>query len=122
MAEERNVGLARAAEPRRDDDTDAPDATKAELQRRMEEARESITQTVTEIKDTVTQQYQQVKDTISDTLDWREQYRRRPIPFTVGAFAGGALLGYCVAGAFGGGDDEEDYDEDAASFARIESG
>ena len=118
MAEERNVGLARAAEPRRDDDTDAPDATKAELQRRMEEARESITQTVTEIKDTVTQQYQQVKDTISDTLDWREQYRRRPLPFTAGALVGGALLGYCVAGAFGS--DEEDEDED--SFDRIESG
>ncbi len=118
MAEERNVGLARAAEPRRDDDTDAPDATKAELQRRMEEARESITQTVTEIKDTVTQQYQQVKDTISDTLDWREQYRRRPFPFTAGALVGGALLGYCVAGAFS----SDDEDEDEESFERIETG
>lgn len=120
MAEERNVGLARAAEPRRDDETDATDATKAELQRRMEEARESITQTVTEIKDTVTQQYQQVKDTISDTLDWREQYRRRPLPFTAGALVGGALLGYCVAGAFQS--DDEDEDEDEGSFGRIESG
>lgn len=120
MAEERNVGLARAAEPRRDDDDDATDATKAELQRRMEEARESITQTVTEIKDTVTQQYQQVKDTISDTLDWREQYRRRPLPFTAGALVGGALLGYCVAGAFGS-DDEDDVEEED-SFGRIESG
>jgi hypothetical protein len=123
MAEERNVGLARAAEPRRDDDeADAPDATKAELQRRMEEARESITQTVTEIKDTVTQQYQQVKDTISDTLDWREQYRRRPLPFTAGALVGGALLGYCVAGAFRSGDDDDDEVETEESFGRIESG
>ncbi|HEU4597342.1 MAG TPA: hypothetical protein VFS10_19585, partial [Pyrinomonadaceae bacterium] len=113
-------GLARAAEPRRDDDTDATDATKAELQRRMEEARESITQTVTEIKDTVTQQYQQVKDTISDTLDWREQYRRRPLPFTAGALVGGVLLGYCVAGAFQSDDEDEDEAED--SFGRIESG
>jgi len=101
---------------------DANDATKAELQRRMEEARESITQTVTEIKDTVTQQYQQVKDTISDSLDWREQYRRRPLPFTVGAVGAGALLGYCVAGAFRGeGDDDDDYDTED-SFDRIESG
>jgi hypothetical protein len=121
MAEERNVGLARANESRIDDD-DATDATKAELQRRMEEARESITQTVTEIKDTVTQQYQQVKDTINDTLDWREQYKRHPLPFTVGAFGVGALLGYCVANAFSGdGDEAGDYDE-AESFDRIESG
>jgi ElaB/YqjD/DUF883 family membrane-anchored ribosome-binding protein len=111
MAEERNVGLARAT----DTSADA-DSTKAELQRRMEEARESITQTVTEIKDTVVNQYQQVKENISDTLDWREQYRRRPIPFTVGAFAAGALVGYTVMGAFKGDGGEED-----ESFDRIEA-
>jgi hypothetical protein len=115
MAEERNLGLARAPEG-----ADAPDATKAELQRRMEEARESITQTVTEIKDTVVTQYQQVKDNISDTLDWREQYRRHTVPFTVGAFAVGALVGYGVMGAFKSGDDG-DYEEDDA-FDRIDRG
>jgi hypothetical protein len=113
MAEERNVGLERAT----DTSADA-DPTKAELQRRMEEARESITQTVTEIKDTVVNQYQQVKENISDTLDWREQFRRRPVPFTVGAFAAGALVGYTVMGAFKGegGEDEDD------AFDRIEAG
>jgi hypothetical protein len=111
MAEERNVGLARAS------DTSATDAdpTKAELQRRMEEARESISQTVTEIKDTVVTQYQQVKETINDTLDWREQYKRHTLPFTVGAFAAGALLGYGVMGAFKGGGGEEDYDDERSS-------
>jgi hypothetical protein len=111
MAEERNVGLARAS------DTSATDAdpTKAELQRRMEEARESISQTVTEIKDTVVTQYQQVKETISDTLDWREQYKRHTLPFTVGAFAAGALLGYGVMGAFKGGGGDEDYDDERSS-------
>ncbi|HVF57799.1 MAG TPA: hypothetical protein VM934_16725 [Pyrinomonadaceae bacterium] len=115
MAEERNVGLARAPEPQSDDD-----ATKAELQRRMEEARENITQTVTEIKETVATQYQQVRETISDSLDWREQYRRRPLPFTIGAMGVGLILGYNVGGVFKGGDDDEDYDDDA--FDRIESG
>src|SRR5215210_8572209 len=113
MAEERNLALARADDSADDD----VDQTKAALQRRMEEARESISQTVTEIKDTVVNQYQQVKENISDTLDWREQYRRRPVPFTVGAFAAGALLGYTVMGAFtGDGDGEED-----EAFDRIDS-
>ena len=120
MAEERNVGLARATDSTAD--ADSTDSTKAELQRRMEEARESITQTVTEIKDTVVTQYQQVKDNISDTLDWREQYRRHTVPFTVGAFAVGALAGYTVMGAFKG-EGEDDYDgEDDAAFDRIEKG
>jgi hypothetical protein len=117
MAEERNVSLERATDSADDD----VDQTKAALQRRMEEARESITQTVTEIKDTVVNQYQQVKENISDTLDWREQYRRRPVPFTVGAFAAGALVGYAVMGAFKGDGGDEDYDEQG-SFDRIEAG
>ena len=108
MAEERNVGLARAQDATTTDD-DA-NATKEELQRRMEEARESITQTVSEIKDSVTTQYQNVRE----SLDWREQYRRRPVAFSVGALGVGLLAGYGVAGAFAGGrsDGDDYYDED----------
>jgi hypothetical protein len=117
MAEERNVGLARA-----NDSADGEvDQTKAALQRRMEEARESISQTVTEIKDTVVTQYQQVKENISDTLDWREQYRRHTLPFTLTAFAVGTFVGYTVMGAFKGDGGEEEYEEDGA-FDRIEQG
>jgi hypothetical protein len=105
---------------RASEDSADVDPTKAELQRRMEEARESISQTVSEIKDTVVTQYQQVRETISDTLDWREQYKRHTLPFTVGAFAAGALLGYGVMGAFKGGEDE-DYDEDE-SFDQLKGG
>jgi hypothetical protein len=109
MAEERSVELARASE-----DSSDVDPTKAELQRRMEEARESISQTVSEIKDTVVTQYQQVRETISDTLDWREQYKRHTLPFTAGAFAAGALIGYTVMGAFKGGGEDDDYDTEDA--------
>ncbi|MCA1566246.1 MAG: hypothetical protein LC803_11535 [Acidobacteria bacterium] len=98
MAEERTLGTARAPET----DTADDELTKAELQRRMDEARESITQTVTEIKDTVTTQYQNVRESISQSLDWREQYRRRPVEFTVAALGVGLLLGYGIGGAFGG--------------------
>lgn len=117
MAEERNVALARSTDSADDD----VDQTKAALQRRMEEARESISQTVTEIKDTVVTQYQQVKENISDTLDWREQYRRHTLPFTLTAFAVGTFIGYTAMGAFKGNGGDEEYDDDGA-FDRIESG
>lgn len=100
MAEETNLGTARA--PETDTTTADDDLTKAELQRRMDEARESITQTVSEIKDTVTTQYQNVRETITQSLDWREQYRRRPVAFSVGALGVGLIVGYSVGGAFGG--------------------
>ncbi|MGB9181451.1 MAG: hypothetical protein WCB68_19630 [Pyrinomonadaceae bacterium] len=105
MAEERTLATARAAEITGDDEP-----TKADLQRRMEEARESITQTVTEIKDTVVNQYNSVRDTVSETLDWREQYRKRPVAWSVSALGIGLVVGYSVAGVFKG--DGGDYDED----------
>lgn len=117
MAEERNLGLVRATDSADGD----VDQTKAALQRRMEEARESISQTVTEIKDTVVNQYQQVKENISDTLDWREQYRRHTLPFTLTAFAVGVFTGYTVMGAFKGNGDDEEYEAEG-SFDRIEQG
>jgi hypothetical protein len=76
----------------------------------MEEARESITQTVTEIKDTVANQYQAVRDTVTEALDWREQFRKRPVAFSVGALSAGFILGYTVAGTFKG--DGSAYEED----------
>ena len=119
MAEERTLGTARAPESETADD----DLTKAELQRRMEEARESITQTVTEIKDTVTTQYQNVRESISQSLDWREQYRRRPVEFTIAALGVGLLIGYSVGGAFGGGSDmpERFYESEGDDYDMDES-
>jgi hypothetical protein len=87
----------------------------------MDEARENISQTVSEIKETVVTQYQQVRESISDTLDWREQYRRRPVEFSVGALGVGLVLGYAVGGAFAGRGDEDDYDEDESYYDAGES-
>jgi ElaB/YqjD/DUF883 family membrane-anchored ribosome-binding protein len=103
MAEERTLATARAAETA----GEAEDPTKAELQRRMEEARESITQTVSEIKETVSSQYQNVRETISQSLDWREQFRRRPAAFVAGAVGVGFVVGYSVGGALSGDDEDE---------------
>jgi hypothetical protein len=90
MAEERTLGLARALEHDSEEEL-----SKEELQRRMEEARDSISHTVTEIKETVAHQYQAVKE----TLDWREQVKRRPVAWSLGALGVGFVVGYRIAGA-----------------------
>ena len=98
MAEERTLGLARAHEQT----TEEP--SKEELQRRLGEARDSISNTVTEIKETVANQVQAVKD----TLDWREQFKKRPVVWSAGALGVGFCVGYCVA-SFAKGDERYDY-------------
>ena len=102
MAEERTLGVARAR------DLTDEEPSKEELQRRMEEARDSISHTVTEIKDTVVNQYQSVKDQINETLDWREQVRKRPVLWTAGALGVGVSVGYCIASTIKGEDEEHD--------------
>jgi hypothetical protein len=96
MAEERTLGLARASET-------PEEPSKEELQRRMDVARDSITNTVTEIKETVANQVQAVKD----TLDWREQFKRRPVAWSAAALGVGFATGYCIANYAKG--DERDY-------------
>jgi hypothetical protein len=113
MAEERNLATVRATEVT----TDTEDVSKEELQRRMEEARESITQTVAEIKDTVANQYQAVRETVTDALDWREQFRKRPVAFSVGALSVGFFTGYCLAGVFKGDRDSYSYDDEVEEMS-----
>src|SRR6185295_6334043 len=87
MAEERALGLARAEE------RTSGEPSKEELQRRLGEARDSITSTVSEIKETVANQVQAVKD----TLDWREQFKKRPVAWSAAALGVGFCTGYCIA-------------------------
>jgi len=107
MAEEGTLGIARA-EKARAENASEQDLSKEDLQRRMEEKRESISQTVAEMKDAVVQQYESVKETISETLDWREQFRKRPVAWSAGAAGAGFLTGYCVIAMFKG-DDQNSY-------------
>ena len=88
MAEERTLGLARGY-----DQTTDEEPSKQELQRRLDEARDSISHTVTEIKESVANQVQAVKE----TLDWREQFKKRPVAWSAGAAGAGFLVGYCLA-------------------------
>jgi hypothetical protein len=97
MAEERTLGIARARE------ADGEDASKEALQRRMEAARDSISNTVTEIKENVAQQY----ETVKDALDWREHFKKQPVAWSLGAAGVGFFVGYGIAAALSG--DEDNY-------------
>ena len=99
MAEERTLGLARAQ------DYTAEEPSKEDLQRRMGEARDSISNTVTEIKETVANQVQAVKD----TLDWREQFKKRPVVWSAAALGAGFCTGYCIANFVKGDSDDYQY-------------
>jgi hypothetical protein len=92
MAEERTLGLARARE------VDGEDASREALQRRMELARDSISNTVTEIKENVAQQV----ETVKDALDWREHYKKAPVAWSLGAAGVGFFVGYGLAAALTG--------------------
>ena len=115
MAEERTLGLARAEE------RTSGEPSKEELQRRLGEARDSISSTVTEIKETVASQVKAVKD----TLDWREQFKRRPVAWSAAALGVGFCTGYCIASYAKGDDDGYHYAEAPArplTQARIDNG
>jgi hypothetical protein len=105
MAEEGTLGIARAH------DSSGDELSKEDLQRRMDDARESISQTVTEIKDTVVHQYESVKETISETLDWREQFKKRPVAWTAGALGAGFIAGYGLTAIVKGDDNGYRYSE-----------
>ncbi|HYV82385.1 MAG TPA: hypothetical protein VE931_02660 [Pyrinomonadaceae bacterium] len=115
MAEERTLGLARAQ------DLSAEEPSKEELQRRMGQARDSITNTVSEIKETVANQVQAVKD----TLDWREQFKKRPVVWSAAAMGVGLATGYCIANYVKGDEREyhsaiDRYGEESRNFAAQE--
>ncbi len=114
MAEERTLGLARVEE------RTSEEPSKEELQRRLGEARDSISSTVTEIKETVANQVQAVKD----TLDWREQFKRRPVAWSAAALGVGFCTGYCIASyAKGEGSDYDSaidrYGEESRHYATM---
>lgn len=62
----------------------------------MEETRESLSQTVKEIKDTVGEQVASVKETVSGVLDYREQFQKEPMVWSLGALSAGFALGYTI--------------------------
>ena len=77
-------------------ETHQGDPTKRELERQMQQTRESLAETVGEIKDTVEQEYKTVRQTVSGVLDYREQFQKEPLVWSLGALSAGFALGYTV--------------------------
>jgi hypothetical protein len=70
--------------------------TKRELERQMQQTRESLTETIGEIKETVEQEIASAKQTVSGVLDYREQFKNEPLVWSLGALSAGFALGYTL--------------------------
>lgn len=73
-----------------------PEPSKRQLQRQMERTRESLSETVSDIKETVDQEVRAVKKTVSGVLDYREQFQKEPVVWSLGALSAGFALGYTI--------------------------
>src|SRR5256714_2235058 len=70
--------------------------SKRQLQHRMEQTRESLSETVGEIKQTVDHEVRAVKKTVSGVLDYREQFQNEPLVWSLGALSAGFAVGYTI--------------------------
>ena len=70
--------------------------SKRQLQHRMEQTRESLSETVGEIRETVDHELRAVKKTVSGVLDYREQFQKEPLVWSLGALSAGFALGYTI--------------------------
>jgi hypothetical protein len=76
--------------------TSNEEATKEELQHRMERTREDLAETVEAIKETVEEQYASAKETVTGVLDFREHFKEEPLVWSLGALSAGFALGYTL--------------------------
>ena len=76
--------------------TDNREPTKRELEKEMQRARESLSETIGEIKETVGQEYASAKQTVSGVLNYREQFKEEPLVWSLGALSAGFALGYTL--------------------------
>src|SRR5438874_6893020 len=67
-----------------------------ELQRKIGRTRDSLRTTVEAIQDKAEQQYGTVKETVSDVLDYRDEFQKEPVVWSLGALSAGFALGYTV--------------------------
>jgi len=70
--------------------------SKRDLQHQIGKTRESLGDTVEEIKETAEQGYTAAKETVSGILDYREEFQKEPVVWSLGALSAGFALGYTL--------------------------
>lgn len=70
--------------------------SKEQLQRQMARTRDSLAETAGEIKETIDQQVEMVKKGVSGVLNYREEFQKDPLVWSLGALSAGFALGYTV--------------------------
>jgi hypothetical protein len=93
MAQQGTAGQTRSKERAGDEEF-----LQDEIRRRLEEARESVGEAVSEIKEAAVQGYASVKDAVAD-FDWRDEVKKRPVAWSLGALGVGLLAGYAISAA-----------------------
>ncbi len=73
--------------------------TREELEARVDEARQSITETVEQIKTTVDDRVDAVADTVTGLVSMTEQFQREPVAWSLGALSAGFAMGYSLGRA-----------------------
>ena len=76
--------------------TTSQNAHKKGLQRQIKQTRDSLRDTVEGIQDAAEQKYQTAKKAVSYVLDYREEFQKEPVVWTVGALSAGFAAGYTV--------------------------
>ena len=70
--------------------------SKRDLQHQIGKTRESLGDTVEEIKETAEQGYTAAKETVSGVLDYREEFQKEPVVWSLGALSAGFAVGYTL--------------------------
>jgi len=70
--------------------------SKRQLQKQMEKTRESVAETVGEIKETVGEQLATAKQAVTGVLNYREEFQKEPLVWSLGALSAGFALGYTM--------------------------
>jgi hypothetical protein len=71
---------------------------KDDIRRRVEAARESVAEAVSEIREAATEKYESIKDAVAE-CDWRDEVKKHPAAWSLGALGVGLLAGCAVSGA-----------------------